>query len=121
MTGHLDPALERDTFDLLPGHRVKQILLSKDNRAEGVMIQRRGGRGNSIIRAGKEVVLAAGLHTPVIMQQSGIGPRNLLEAAGIDVRVELPGVGMNLQDHPAAGLAYGCTFSDDGRADDTIC
>ncbi|KAK4692784.1 hypothetical protein P7C71_g4486, partial [Lecanoromycetidae sp. Uapishka_2] len=107
VTGHLDPALARENFDLLPGHRVTQILLSRSNRAEGVMIQRRGGNANSLIRARKEVVLAAGLHTPVIMQRSGIGPRKVLEKAGIDVRVELPGVGMNLQDHPAVGLAYG--------------
>ena len=107
VTGHLDPALERDNFDLLPGHRVSQIILSKDNQAEGVVIQRRDGNNTiSAVRARKEVVLAAGLHTPVIMQRSGIGPRKLLETAGIDVRVELPGVGMNLQDHPAAGLNY---------------
>lgn len=96
VTGHLDPALARENFDLLPGHRVTQVMLSRDNSAEGVMIQRRGGKTNSIIRATKELVLAAGLHTPVIMQRSGIGPRKILEKAGIDVRVELPGVGMNL-------------------------
>ena len=106
VTGYLDPAMTRDNFDLLPGHRVNQIMLSEDNHAEGVMVQRRGGRSPSIIHAKKEVILAAGLHTPVIMQRSGIGPQRLLDAAGIDVRVELPGVGMNLQDHPAAGLAY---------------
>lgn len=109
VTGHLDPALARENFDLLPGYRVNQILLSNDNRAEGVMIQKRFGNGNSVVHAKKEVILAAGLHTPVIMQRSGIGPRRVLEQAGIDVRVELPGVGMNFQDHPATGLAYGCT------------
>ena len=77
VTGYLDPALARQNFDLLPGHRVNHIMLSADNRA-----------------------------TPVIMQRSGMGPRTVLDAAGIDVRVDLPGVGMNLQDHPAAGLAY---------------
>ena len=108
VTGHLDAALARENFDLVPGHRVNQIMLSNDNRAEGVMIQRRGGNTISVIRARNEVVLAAGLHTPVIMQRSGIGPGKVLDEAGVDVRVELPGVGMNLQDHPAAGLAYRC-------------
>lgn len=108
VTGHLDPALQRENFDLLPGHRVNQIMLSRDNRAEGVMIQRRGGSNISIVRASKEVIVAAGLHSPAVLQRSGIGPRIVLEQAGVDVRVELPGVGMNLQDHPAAGLAYGC-------------
>ena len=112
VTGHLDPALTRDNFDLLPGHRVNQVMLSKNNRATGVVIQRRSKSGNiSIVHAKKEVILAAGLHTPVILQRSGIGPRHLLEEAEVDVRVDLPGVGMNLQDHPAAGLAY--TFTTD--------
>ena len=110
VTAHLDPALARDNFDLLPGYRVSQIMLSRDKRAEGVMIQRRGGTSVSIIRARKEVILAAGLHTPVIMQRSGIGPRHVLKEAGVDIRAELPGVGMNFQDHPAAGLAYVCMF-----------
>lgn len=75
VTGHFDPALERENFHLLEGHRVTQIMLSKDHRADGVMIQRRNGKTNSIVRAKRAVVLAAGLHTPVIMQRSGIGPR----------------------------------------------
>ena len=110
VTGHLDTALQRENFDLLPGYRVNQILLSRNNRAEGVVVQRRGKSSTSMVHCRREVILAAGLHTPVIMQRSGIGPKNILEKAGIDVRVELPGVGMNLQDHPAAGLAYGCSF-----------
>ena len=108
VTAHLDPALTRENYDLLPGYRVNQIMLSQDKRAKGVMIQRRGGRTVSVLHAKKEVILAAGLHTPVIMQRSGIGPRNVLDKAGMDVQVELPGVGMNFQDHPAVGLAYGC-------------
>ncbi len=103
--------LARENFELLPGYRVNQIMLSRDNRAEGATIQRRGGNTDSIIRGAKEVILAAALHTLVIMQRSGIGPRKVLEGPGIDVRVELPGVGMNLQDHPAAGSAYGWAFT----------
>ena len=106
VTGHLKPALARNNFHLLPGYKVNQIMLAKDRRAKGVIIQKRGGHSISSIYAKKEVVLAAGLHTPVIMQRSGIGPRKILEEAGIDVRLDLPGVGMNLQDHPTAGLAY---------------
>ena len=108
VSGHLDPALTRKNFELLPGYRVNQVMLSEHNRAEGVLIQARGGNLKTVVKARKEVVIAAGLHSPVILQRSGIGPRNVLEEANIDVRVELPGVGMNLQDHPAGGLAYQC-------------
>ena len=87
---------------------MNQIVLSHDNIATGVIVQRRDGHAVSVIQAKREVILAAGLHTPVIMQRSGIGPRKIIEDAGLEVHVELPGVGMNLQDHPAAGLSYRC-------------
>lgn len=58
----------RDNFDLLPAYRVNQIVLSGDNCAQGVMIQKRGGHAVSMIQAKREVVLAAGLRTPIIMQ-----------------------------------------------------
>ncbi|PPQ81761.1 hypothetical protein CVT24_005119 [Panaeolus cyanescens] len=52
-------------------------------------------------------IFAAGwLHTPQILQRSGIGPASLLKQAGIPLIVDLPGVGSNLQDHPAVGIAY---------------
>jgi choline dehydrogenase len=51
-------------------------------------------------RATKEVVLCAGaIGSPRILQLSGIGPAPLLRQHGIDVKVDLPGVGANLQDH----------------------
>ena len=50
-------------------------------------------------------ILAAGtVGTPHLLQLSGIGPRAPLEAAGVEVVHELPGVGANLLDHLAGGL-----------------
>ncbi|KAL8277802.1 hypothetical protein RQP46_009785 [Phenoliferia psychrophenolica] len=58
-------------------------------------------------RARKQVVLSAGsLATPQLLEVSGIGPRDVLEAAGVPVLVELPGVGENLKDHTAIGMCY---------------
>ena len=49
--------------------------------------------------ASKEVILAGGaFNTPQLLMLSGIGPRGVLERNGIEVRVDLPGVGKNLQD-----------------------
>lgn len=48
----------------------------------------------------KEVILAGGaIGSPHVLLASGVGPRDVLEAAGVQVNVELPGVGQHLQDH----------------------
>ncbi|KAK0732412.1 hypothetical protein B0T21DRAFT_334565 [Apiosordaria backusii] len=98
-TGHWD-GLNRANYDLLPATRVNKIVIDR-NRAAGVQVYPRGEpQKKTIIRARKEVVLAAGtLHTPQILQLSGIGPADLLRRTGIPVKVDLPGVGYNFQDH----------------------
>jgi choline dehydrogenase-like flavoprotein len=49
--------------------------------------------------ASREVILAGGtFNTPQLLMLSGVGPRDVLEKHEISLRVELPGVGMNLQD-----------------------
>ncbi|HMB70910.1 MAG TPA: GMC family oxidoreductase [bacterium] len=57
------------------------------------------------IRARREVILAGGaFNTPQLLMLSGIGPRQELERHGIDVRVDSPGVGRNLQDRYEVGV-----------------
>lgn len=57
------------------------------------------------VRAGREVILAAGaFNTPQLLKLSGIGPAAELEEHGIDVVVNLPGVGANLQDRYEVGV-----------------
>jgi choline dehydrogenase-like flavoprotein len=49
----------------------------------------------------EEVVLAAeAVYTPQILQLSEIRPKKVLGDAGIEVKLNLPGVGENFQDHP---------------------
>ena len=72
-------------------------------RATGVRI-RRGEAVES--HAGQEVILSAGaLQTPALLMRNGIGSAAALQEIGIDVRADLPGVGQNLQDHPAVSMA----------------
>lgn len=53
------------------------------------------------VKVKKEVILAAGaVHTPQILQLSGIGDKELLQRLGLSVLIDLPGVGQNYQDHP---------------------
>ena len=57
----------------------------------------------------REVILAAGaVHTPQILEFSGIGDPNILEQFNIPVILNLPGVGNNFQDHPYVGVVYFC-------------
>ncbi|MBX5172283.1 choline dehydrogenase [Rhizobium sp. NZLR1b] len=67
-------------------------------RCVGLSLYRRNQRMS--VRAEREVILSAGaIGTPQIMQLSGIGPAEVLKAADIEVKQDLPGVGQNLQDH----------------------
>lgn len=57
--------------------------------------------------AKKEVILSAGVfNTPKILELSGIGDPNILRAAGVNVVVENPHVGTNLQDHILCGISF---------------
>ena len=57
------------------------------------------------IRASREVILAGGtFNTPQLLMLSGIGPRAALDRHGIAVRVDLAGVGRNLQDRYEVGV-----------------
>jgi choline dehydrogenase-like flavoprotein len=58
-------------------------------------------------KATKEVILCGGaFNTPQLLKLSGIGPRNELERYGIGVRVDLAGVGTNLQDRYEVSVVY---------------
>lgn len=66
------------------------------------------GKTTSSVRANLEYILAAGaVHTPQILQLSGIGPKSLLSSLGIETVVDLP-VGYNFQDQPSFFMSWTC-------------
>ena len=80
---------------------VAKVVLDS-GRAAGVAL----GDGTEV--AAGWVVLAAGTYgTPPILMRSGIGPVAHLREMGLDVRLDLPGVGANLSDHPGVDLDSG--------------
>ncbi|MGB4061714.1 MAG: GMC family oxidoreductase N-terminal domain-containing protein [Burkholderiaceae bacterium] len=92
----------RPNFELWTSAQVARVLLETQpdgsQRCTGVEVWT--GKELLTVHAKKEVVLSAGaVGSPQILQLSGIGPAALLQAQGIDVKVDLPGVGANLQDH----------------------
>ncbi|HZX08494.1 GMC family oxidoreductase [Kribbella sp.] len=72
-------------------------------RATGVRVRDSAGVERDILARGEVVLCCGAIDSPRLLQLSGVGPRDLLEAAGVPVRLDLPGVGQNLQDH-AEGL-----------------
>jgi choline dehydrogenase len=99
--GFLRPVLRRRNLTVLTDVEIDSVALERRDdgvwRATGV---RNKGSDPFFIGARKEVLLAAGsIGSPAILQRSGIGPRNVLDAAGVPLHHELPGVGENLQDH----------------------
>ena len=90
------------TLDLMLEARVLRIEI-ENGRAVGVTVQR--GERSQRIDAREGVVLSAGaLNTPRLLMLSGIGPAAHLREHGIDLVVDAPGVGQNLQEHPGIHL-----------------
>ncbi|EJD41859.1 alcohol oxidase [Auricularia subglabra TFB-10046 SS5] len=113
VSGYYRPAEGRPNLHLITNTRVNEVIFDASKRAVGITMQQREADGAppsttpvQTIKATREIVLTSGfLHTPQILQRSGVGPAPLLQAAGIPVVVDLPGVGANFQDHPATTFA----------------
>lgn len=102
-SAHYDRVISsRPNYHLLPLHSVSKLLVSDNKTVTGVEYVSRETGEIRIAIATKEVILAAGtVHTPQVLQLSGIGPKALLDSLDIQTVKDLPGVGYNLQDHPA--------------------
>jgi choline dehydrogenase-like flavoprotein len=95
---YLRPAMSRPNLEVLTDARATQVVIEA-GRAAGVRYLRRGEE--ELARAETEVILAAGaIGSPQLLLLSGVGPADHLRDLGIGVRVDSPGVGANLSDHP---------------------
>lgn len=98
----LRPALNRPNLTVWTEAQVERLVFetSADGkpRCAGVVVRRQGD--GATVRTSREVILAAGaIGSPQLLQLSGVGPASHLKAQGIDVVLDAPGVGENLQDH----------------------
>ena len=102
----LHPALSRSNLTLKTQSMSRRILF-EGGRAIGIEYQRHGE--TYVARAEREVILSGGsINSPQLMMLSGIGPADHLKSFGIETRLDLPGVGQNLQDHPTIILQVAC-------------
>lgn len=97
---YLHPILDsRPNLDVITGAWASRVVFD-GTRATGVEYQLGIRAGRLVVGANREVVLSAGaIDTPKLLMLSGIGPGEHLREFGIDVLVDAPGVGSNLDDH----------------------
>lgn len=100
----LRPAQARANLTVITGAQAERVLF-EGRRCTGVAYRRDGVR--RIARARGEVLLTAGAgNSPQLLEVSGVGAGARLQALGIEVVHDLPGVGENLQDHLQLRMAF---------------
>ena len=101
---YLLPAMKRPNLTIESGALAQRVVL-EGRKAVGV-VYRKGGEERTV-RARREVLLAAGaIQSPQLLELSGIGQRDVLKRAGVEVVHELPGVGENLRDHLHVRISF---------------
>ena len=105
---YLRPALDRPNLTVLTHALAERVVFGGGpggTRAVGVAYSRHGE--TEVAHADAEVILAGGaVNSPQLLMLSGVGPAEHLREVGVEVLVNLPEVGENLHDHPAAPVLW---------------
>lgn len=108
----LKTARARSNLNIRIHAQVLRLVFDR-NRVVGVEVKNETGE-KEVIRCDGEVILSAGaIGSPQILQHSGIGDGEHLRSLGIDVLIDSPAVGKNLQDHLGVPLKYRMASSSD--------
>lgn len=93
----LHPVRDRQNLTLLTDTTAQKVLF-EGRRATGIEVRHKGQLLNFTAR--REIVLSAGaIHSPKILQLSGVGPADTLRRLGVKVIHDAPEVGENLREH----------------------
>ena len=104
---YLKPALTRGNLDVKYNAQVSRLNI-ENGRVTGVVLAENGGE--TVIGATSEVIVSSGsIGTPKVLMLSGIGPADHLGEHGIEVVLDQPEVGSNLQDHLDLSVIAECT------------
>jgi len=102
---YIHPVKSRKNLQIKTRAHVTRIIF-KGNKAIGVEYRKRG-RIEKVY--GEEIICCGGaINSPQILQLSGIGNEKELKKLGIEVVMDLPGVGENLQDHLEVYVQWAC-------------
>ncbi|KAJ7065215.1 hypothetical protein C8F01DRAFT_982101 [Mycena amicta] len=94
---------QHEKLTVLTEHKVAKVIFDWKLGATGLQFGPAAGGKLYQVHAKYEVLLAAG--SLAILERSGIGGKSVLKRAGVPQLVDLPGVGLNLQDQPGTGLS----------------
>lgn len=114
-TAYYKPNIGRKNLHLLTEAFVQEVILEKEDgqwSAKGVRFIH-GGEEYNIGTEGEVIICAGSVQSPQLLELSGIGNTEVLKAAGIDVKVDNPAVGENLQEHMSTAfpfLGWICSF-----------
>jgi choline dehydrogenase len=111
---YLKPAAKRANLRIITGAHASKILFS-GTRAVGV--EYLSANGTHSVHATREIVVSGGTFgSPQLLALSGLGPAQQLQALGVQVLRDMPGVGAHLHDHFNTYLSFRCaqavTFND---------
>jgi len=104
---YLHPVMNRPNLKVITRAFVTRILF-EGQRAVGVEYKSGNGPAQKVY-AGEVICSGGSINSPQILQVSGVGNAKELEALGIKVVRDLPGVGENLQDHLEVYVQHACT------------
>lgn len=111
-SGYLDALSPRSNYAVLANAQVTRLLFNSSSpannlTANAVEYTLDGGATKLTVNVNKEVILAGGsVGSPTVLLYSGVGPKDVLSAAGIPILSELPGVGQHLQDHLSVSVQW---------------
>ena len=100
---YIDPVRHRLNLTIRANVQANRVVL-EGKRAVGVEVE---SDGETFVVEGSEIILCTGaVASPQLLMVSGLGPAEQLNALGIPVAVDLPGVGQNMRDHPNVSVRY---------------
>ncbi|GBE89411.1 GMC oxidoreductase [Sparassis latifolia] len=110
-SAYIDPLPPRANLAILANATVTQIIFTNSTNgnltATSVQYASNRDAARNTVKVNKEVILSGGaIGSPQVLMLSGVGPEDVLQAAGIPVQLALPGVGQHLQDHISTEVLY---------------
>ncbi|MFK8032779.1 MAG: GMC family oxidoreductase [Hyphomicrobiales bacterium] len=115
---YLNPVKSRPNLQIITRAHVQRLAM-EGKRVTGVVYKDKKGVEQTVTANSEVIVSSGAIGSPQLLMLSGIGEAEQLQENGIEVVVDLPGVGKNLQDHLQARLVYKCnepTLNDEVRS-----